>query len=157
MSLPVAQLHDRITNWRHSSLNASGYSLPGSFGSAIAGSLGGLGGVVSAASGLLGSVAPIASSALGAAGSLLGSGSSNKDKPITGLGIIISCQAANFLVNGRPVATVGDIGVSTGQVFLVTGSHSFFVNGKPLHRVLDANSSGGITLGPGAANFLVGN
>lgn len=71
--------------------------------------------------------------------------------------------AENFLVNGRPVVTVGHKYAPHGcenhgnhQGILVGGSPVFLVNGKSVGRVGDPISCGG-TVEEGSDDFIVGN
>lgn len=75
--------------------------------------------------------------------------------PYVPIGVITTTKAANFLINGQPAATIGDVGFCGGPTVLTTGAARFLVNGVPLHRVGDFNSCLGVTTGPGAPNFLV--
>ena len=70
---------------------------------------------------------------------------------------------SRFLVNGRPVVTVGDAYAPHGceahgvhQGTLAGGSPAFLVNGRQVGRVGDPISCGG-TVAEGAGNFIVGN
>ena len=73
------------------------------------------------------------------------------DCPIHGLGTVTSGAAAN-IVNGRPVARVGDT-TSCGAV-IETGSPHYLVDGRCVARLGDTTSHGG-TLIEGDSGWLV--
>jgi uncharacterized Zn-binding protein involved in type VI secretion len=75
--------------------------------------------------------------------------------PYVPIGIITACKAVNFIVLGRPIATIGDLGICGGPTVLTTGAFRFIVMGTPVHRITDFNSCLGVTVGPGAPNFLI--
>jgi uncharacterized Zn-binding protein involved in type VI secretion len=75
--------------------------------------------------------------------------------PYVPVGVITECKALNFIVKGRPIATIGDTGVCGGPTFLSTGAYRFIIAGTPAHRVGDFNHCLGVTTGPGDPTFLI--
>ena len=75
--------------------------------------------------------------------------------PYTPAGYIITGSPTVF-IRGRPAARIGDLGMCGNITVLVTGSTTCFIEGRPAHRIGDLNSCKGPTVGTGDITCFIG-
>lgn len=72
-------------------------------------------------------------------------------------GPIIKAGNPNVLIGGRPAATVGDMAICVGPPDMIAmGSPTVLINGMQAARVGDLMAHGGMIVGPGAPNVMIG-
>ncbi|MEM9830660.1 MAG: PAAR domain-containing protein [Bacteroidota bacterium] len=78
-------------------------------------------------------------------------------KPHVG-GPILPPGAPTVLIGSRPAARVGDqaVCVSPAPDVIMMGSLTVMIGGKPAARVGDQTAHGGVIIGPGVPNVLIG-
>jgi len=82
---------------------------------------------------------------------------SDGPKPHVGGPVLPAGAAVNVLIGSRPAATLGTMCTCVGPPdTIIKGSATVMIGGKPAARMGDQTAHGGVIVGPGVPNVMIG-